>query len=355
MSERPAFTLTTVILLLASVSVFSVVAPPPAVADEEPVIGFALPTLAQWRWKFDKKWFKERADELGARKVITQAANEDEATQTNQVQNMLVQGIDALVIAPVNVSTASTLVNMAREQGVPVVSYNYLISDADLQYFVARDNKFVGEFTAEKALENRPNGNYVIASGDPGTDVAQLWTEGVMEVLEPEVEAGNINVVSQQFHAAWKPSGALKQVENALTKTNNDVDVVLGTYDGFILAVLEPLQEAGLAGETYLAGQDLFERSARLMTEDPPKVHMSAWTDLRDMAHSAAEAAYKLAKGKTPPSNVKKSNGTVEVPGKMIKAFPVTPDSLCGFLQDTGWFPIDEIYTGPRDGECSSK
>lgn len=319
---------------------------PSATPEDDITIAFALPTLAQWRWQFDRDWFIDEAERLGA-KVIVQSAEDDEAVQANQVETMLAQQPDVLVLGPVNVETAHSLVNMARADGVPVVSYNYFIDNADIQYFVARDNKQVGVFTAEMALEARPGGNFVIASGDPGTDVAQEWTAGVMEVLEPAQAEGKIRIVSQEFHRGWDPALALAQVEAALVETNNQVDAVLGTYDGFTLAAMEALEEAGLIGKTWIGGQDVFDEKARAIVEG--RAHMSAYTDLEQMARAAARAAVSLARGEEPEGN-EVVNG---IPGTRVDSYPVTAENMCTFLKETGWFTLEEVYVNvPVPDNC---
>ena len=304
-------------------------------------IALALPTLAQWRWQFDLKWIQEEVQRQGGH-FIWQAAQDDERLQVSQVENMLAQGIDVLILSPMNIETSATIVRAAKEQKVPVISYNSLVQKADVDFFVARDNVAVGRLTAELAVQAAPKGNYVICSGDPGTDIAQEKTQGYMTILQPHVNRGDIKLVSQQFHKGWDPQGCLKQVEDALVKTNNKTDALLANYDGFTLAALPAFKQAGLLGKVWIGGEDVFPEAAQAIAEG--NMAMSAYTDLKEMAQKAVQAAFALANGQVPTSNTLQDNGFKKVPGDSIDSFAVTKDNLCKFLKDTGWASFEKVY-----------
>ena len=241
-------------------------------------IGFSLGTLAQRRWQIDRRFVEERATELGF-DVAVQAAEDDERLQVSQAENLIAQGVDALILSPVNVETAAPAVATAKEAGIPVVSYNSLVLGADVDYWVARDNGSVGRLQAEMAVAAAPTGNYLVISGEGGVDVAQEKTAGNLEVLQPLIDAGDIDLVSQEYHRAWDPALGLAQVENALSSTDNEIAAILCNYDGFVLSALEALREVDLVGRTFLAGEDVFEEVARGIVAGD--VEMSVYTTSR--------------------------------------------------------------------------
>lgn len=312
-----------------------------AAALEGGTIGFSLGSLAQRRWQIDRRFVEERAAELGF-DVAVQAAEDDERLQVSQAENLIAQGVDALILSPVNVETAAPAVQTAKEAGIPVVSYNSLVLGADVDYWVARDNTSVGVLQAERAIEAKPQGNYLIISGEGGVDVAQEKTAGNFEILQPLIDAGDINLVSQEYHRAWDPALGLAQVENALSSTNNDIDAILCNYDGFVLSALEALREAGLVGSTFLAGEDVFEEVAKAIVAGD--VAMSVYTDLEEMATTAVDAAVGLAGGESVESNDVIDNGFAEIPGARIGTIAVTDQNMRQFLEDTGWLPVDAVY-----------
>ncbi|MGB3733143.1 substrate-binding domain-containing protein [Microbacterium sp.] len=305
------------------------------------VVGLSLGTLAQRRWQFDNDYMKAAAERAGIT-LLVQAANDDTRLQASQVENLLSQNIDVLILSPIDVKASAPSVAAAKAAGVPVISYNSLVLDADVDYWVARDNVAVGTLQAELAVAAKPQGNYVIISGEGGVDIAQQKTEGNMKILQPLIDKGDIRLVSQQYHQAWDPASGLAQLEDALSVTSNKIDAVLCNYDGFIVSALPALESAGLLGQTFLGGEDVFQEVAQAIVKG--NATMSAFTPLKDMAEAAIEAAAALGAGKTPTSDATMDNGTKKVPGRQIVAIAVTAESMEQFIADTGWLTKAEVY-----------
>jgi D-xylose transport system substrate-binding protein len=311
-----------------------------AFAESEILVGFSFPSFEHFRWAHDRAYFEKRADELGM-KYIIQGAEEDAAKQDAQVEAMLSRGIKALIIIPVNIDAGKTLVERVKaDTNIPIISYNYVIPSSKLDYWTARDNYLVGEIQAKYALEKAQKGNWAIVSGPSGVDVARQKTEGAMRVLKPHIDSGEIKIVSHEWHDAWRSEGALAQIENALTQTHNDLKAVIANEDGLALGSLRALTEQGLAGKVFVSGEDVFPEVAREIVKG--NITISAWTDLIQMGHSAANAAFALAKGQKPEANDKVTIEGVEVPGMRIQSRGVTKENLAEFLKLTDWLkPAD--------------
>ncbi|MGH9819895.1 MAG: substrate-binding domain-containing protein, partial [Pyrinomonadaceae bacterium] len=124
-------------------------------------IGFAMDTLKEERWVRDKDAFEARCKALNVDCVITVADNKADK-QANDVDNLLTQGIDALVIAPSNATQASSMVDKAKAQGVPVISYDRLINSDKIDLYISHQVPVIGQKIAEYALQKVPKGNYVM-------------------------------------------------------------------------------------------------------------------------------------------------------------------------------------------------
>lgn len=308
---------------------------------EDILVGFSFTSFEHFRWEHDRRYFENRADELGL-KYIVQGAQEDITKQETQVEAMLAQGIQALVLLPVNIDAAVALVErVKRDAGIPVISYNYVVPTPKLDYWCARNNYLVGEIQAEHALKQAEFGNWAIVSGPAGVDVARQKTEGALRVLKPHIDSGEIKIVSHEWHDAWRAEGALNQIENALTRNNNDIKAIVANEDGLALGSLQALEEQGLDGKVWLCGEDVFPEVAREIVNG--RISMSAWTDLIQMGSSAADAAYALARGETPPSNDVEMVGDVEIPGMRIESRGVTPETLREFLELTDWLDPNDV------------
>jgi D-xylose transport system substrate-binding protein len=310
-------------------------------AAEGVLVGFSFPSFEHFRWAHDRHYFETRANELGM-KYIIQGADEDVTKQDAQVDAMLSQGIKVLILIPVNIDAGKDLVErVKKDAGIPVISYNYVVPTPKLDYWCARDNYLVGEIQAKEALQRAKKGNWAIVSGPNGVDVARQKTEGAMRVLKPFIDSGEIKIVSHEWHDAWRSEGALHQIENALTRTNNNLQAVVANEDGLALGSLRALTEQGLAGKVFVSGEDVFPEVAREIVKG--NITVSAWTDLIQMGRSAAEAALALAQGKKPVANDKVNIDKVEIPGMRIQSRGVTKDNLAEFLKLTDWLKPGDV------------
>src|SRR5258706_556305 len=116
-------------------------------------IGFSMDTLKEERWQRDKQLVEQRAKEVGA-SLDVQVANGDDAVQTKQADNMLTKGVDVLIVAPHNGEIAASIVEAAHRKGVPVISYDRLIRNADVDLYVSHQVERIGEMQAEYALKH---------------------------------------------------------------------------------------------------------------------------------------------------------------------------------------------------------
>src|SRR5215208_1783109 len=161
-------------------------------------IGLSMDTLKEERWQRDRDLFVAKAKELGA-EVLVQAANGDDALQNSQPENLLTQGVDVLLVAPHNGKTAAIIVESAHKAGVPVIAYDRLINDADLDLYISFDNVGVGEMQAKYITERKPGGSYVLIGGAPTDNNALLFRKGQMNVIQPLVDKGAIKLISDQW------------------------------------------------------------------------------------------------------------------------------------------------------------
>src|ERR1700749_1804888 len=165
------------------------------------------------------KYFEQRAKELNI-KVVTLAADNDNAKQIAQVEDVLTQGAKVLVIQPTDSSAAAAYVRLAHERGAKVIAYDRAIVSPDLDYYVSHDSYRVGVLQAQAALAaTGGRGKYVLLAGPAGHSVPTEITRGYEDTLAPYIARGDVEVVMKQSHSAWSPEQALRTVEDALTRT----------------------------------------------------------------------------------------------------------------------------------------
>src|SRR5258707_10358291 len=190
-------------------------------------IGFSMDTLKEERWQRDKALVEARCKEVGAECEV-QVANGDDAVQTKQCDNLLTKGVDVLIVAPHNGQIAASIVESAHKQGVPVISYDRLIRNADVNLYVSHQVVKIGQMQAQYALDHAPKGNYVLIGGSPTDNNAILLRDGQMSVLKPAIDRGDIKIISDQFPKEWRAEGALRITEDALTRTGKNLQAILG-------------------------------------------------------------------------------------------------------------------------------
>ena len=288
------------------------------------------------RWKnADQAGFESEAKKEGIQYVI-QASQNSETVQTSQVENMLTQGVDALVLTPVNGNAAAALVRKANQAKVPVVNYNFLALKADVACFVGRDAIQMAESIAQAAVKAQPKGNYMLVLGEEGTSVAQEERKGYLNVIQPYVDKGDIKIVSEQFNKGWSTDSARAQVENALTKVKNDVAAIVCANDGTAYGAIQALQAQGLAGKVWVNGVDAESHAQELIKQG--LMTLSNFTDFYQSGIEAAKAAVKLANGEAIDTGSVVNNGLKDVPWIKVINFNVTKDNIEKAAQDYPWW-----------------
>jgi D-xylose transport system substrate-binding protein len=316
--------------------------------DRKIRIGFSMDTLKEERWHRDRDLLVKRAGELGA-EVLVQAANGNDALQNSQAENMLTQGVDVLLVAPHNGKSAAVIVEAAHKAGVPVIAYDRLINDADVDLYLSFDNERVGQMQAEYLVQRRPKGSYVVIGGAPTDNNAHLYHKGQMNVLEPLVKRGEIRIVADQWARDWLAVEALKIMENALTRTANQVDAVVAANDGVAGGAIQALSEQNLAGKTLVSGQDAELSACQRIAAGTQS--MTVYKPIQRLAYKAAEVAVKLAR-KQPHGETTRGvpNGKLNVPSILLEPIAVDKDNLVSTVIADGYQKLEDVYRDvPKD------
>ena len=264
--------------------------------NERVKIGFSMDTVKEERWQRDRELVRKRAEEIGA-DVDVQVANGNDSDQIKQAENMLTQGVDVLIVAPHNGEISASIVEAAHRQGVPVISYDRLIKNSDVDLYISHQVVKMGEMQAKYLLDHvskRP-ANFVLVGGSPTDNNALLLHEGQMNVLKPAVDRGEVKIVADQYAKEWQAAAALNIVENALTQAHNQVDAVVASNDGTARGAVQALEGQGLAGKVLVSGQDADLASLKLIVEG--KQTMTIYKSIQPLAAGAVDAAVKLARG----------------------------------------------------------
>ena len=275
---------------------------------------------------------------------MVQWANYDQTKQENQVDNLITQGIDALILIAVS-SNMSATVEKVKEEGIPVVCYDNFVENAPLDAYLDRDNVEAGRIQMKAAMESMGGkGKIAIIHGEPTSSVVLGMKKGYDEVLAsyPDVE-----VVLEQYCEGYSAEKALKYAENALSANNDDIQAIVCTADVLTLGILPALESAGLAGQVYLTGMDC--EVAAMQADNKGYIGVDIWTEIDVCASEAAKAAIALVKGEEVDYDEMIDNGDYKVPKKYVPIVGVTKDNIEEWttqIAPEGWITMEQIESG---------
>jgi len=318
----------------------------------EPVsIGFSMDTLKEERWQRDKELVEKRAKEVGA-SLSVQVANGDDSLQIKQAENLLTQGVDVLIVAPHNGEVAASIVEAAHRQGVPVISYDRLIKNADVDLYVSHQVVKIGEMQAKYLLDNvnKKPANFVIVGGSPTDNNALLLHQGQMNILQPAIDRGDVKIVADQYAKEWQASAALNIVENALTRANNQVDAVVASNDGTARGAVQALQGQNLAGKVLVSGQDADLASLQLILQGTQT--MTVYKPIEPLANAAVDSAIKLARGEQVSTSDKINNGLKDIPSILLEPIAVDRSNIVSTVVKDGYQTLEKICANLPPDKC---
>ena len=305
-------------------------------------IGFAMDTVKEERWQRDHEAFEAHCKEINVECVITVADNKADK-QANDVDNLLTQGIDALVIAPHDATQAASMVDKSKAQGIPVISYDRLINSDKIDLYISHQVPVIGKKIAEYALEHVPTGNYVMVYGSSKDNNAKIMQKAELEVLQPAIDSGKIHKVAEQFIDDWRPDLALNFAENALTRNNDNVQAFVVSNDGMAGGVVSALGQRGLAGKVLVTGQDAGLEALQNIAEG--KQTMTVYKPIIPLASQAVDAAVKLAHGE-PLTTTPFHNDAInkDVPAILLEVTVVDKSNLMDTVIKDGYAKYEDVY-----------
>ena len=314
----------------------------PAADGEEFTIGIAFANENGARWHYDEKFMVETIEAAGG-KALVQWANYDQTKQENQVDNLITQGVDAMILIAVSSNMSST-VEKIKAEGIPVVCYDNFVLDAPLDAYLDRDNVEAGRIQMQAAMDAiGGKGKIAIIHGEPTSSVVLGMKEGYDEILAdyPDVE-----VVLEQYCESYSAEKALKYAENALSANNDDIQAIVCTADVLSLGILPALESAGLAGKVFLTGMDC--EVAAMQEVNKGYIGLDIWTEIDVCATEAAKAAIALVKGEEVAYDEMVDNGEYQVPKKFVPIVGVTKDNIEEWATEIapeGWITMEEIQS----------
>jgi D-xylose transport system substrate-binding protein len=287
--------------------------------------------------------------------IIYSNADQDPAKQQQQAEAAITKGAKVLVLDPVDAASAGAVVARAKQSQIPVISYDRLITDADVDYYISFDNEKVGKLQGEsltkKLKDDGASGSIVMINGAPTDNNAKLFKEGAHSVID----GSGFKVAKEYDTPDWSPDKAQQEMEQAITALGKDGFV--GAYaanDGTAGGAIAAMKGNGIDPKTIpTTGQDA--ELAAIQRILAGEQYMTVYKAIKPEAEAAAELAAALAKGEKPPSglvNDKVDNGMKEVDSVLLQPVAVTTDNIQDTIVKDGFWKASEICTGKYAAAC---
>ena len=300
--------------LLLLVGLFAACAPKePTKTDDVPEegkakIGFSLSTLGNAFFVGMRAGIVDKCAELGVT-LVEANADGDIATQAAQIEDLISQGVQALIVNPVDSDAIVASEKKAVEAGIPVIYCDRGSTGDGYTCFIATDNVAMGVLAAQSIAEfltdryGEPKGNVVEIQGLIGTSAARDRGEGFNTEI---AKYPNIKIVAQQA-GDFNQETSLNVMQNII-QANDQIDAVYGHNDDCTLGALKAIESAGLLktvgeeGHIYIIGIDgIYDALTAIKAG---KIDVTISQTPITMGASAVELALKVINGGSVEKNI---------------------------------------------------
>lgn len=313
-------------------------------------IALLLPETKTTRYEsFDKPIFESKVAELCSDCEVSYFnANQDDATQRQQVDTAINQDVDVIVLDPVVTDSAAAMTEDAQAAGIKVIAYDRFIEGAD--YYMSFDNERVGQLQAEALVEAMGDkGNILMLNGSPTDPNAAQFKSGAHSVLDDS----GVKILDggEYDNPDWSPNNAQKFVTDKLSVFDpSQINGVYAANDGQAGGVVAALTGAGIPADKLppITGQDA--ELAAIQRIVAGEQYMTVFKSYFIEAEKAAEVAVTLATGED-------VTGTTDFEGVASFIFDpvvVTKDNVKTEIVDSGLYTVEDICTADYADACAA-
>lgn len=288
--------------------------------------------------------------------VLYSNADQDAAKQQSQAEAAITNGANVLVLDPVDSASAVAIVTKAKQQKVPVISYDRLINSADIDAYISFDNEQVGKLQAtalvDKLKKDGKSGEIVMINGAPTDNNAGLFKKGAHSVID----SSGFKVGAEYDTPDWSPDKAQSEMDQAITQLGKDKFIgVYAANDGTAGGAISSMKGAGISPIPPVTGQDA--EVAGIQRVLAGEQYMTVYKAVKPEAENAAVMALALAQGKPLPTDLVKdkvNNKTKDVPASILTPVAVTKDNVKSTVIADGFWTVAVICTDAYKAACTA-
>ncbi|MFF7387549.1 multiple monosaccharide ABC transporter substrate-binding protein [Streptomyces scabiei] len=326
-------------------------------------IGISMPTKSSERWIADGDNVVKDLKSKGYKTQLV-FGEDDPAKQVSQIENMITQGVKALIVAAIDNKSMNNVLQQAKDANIPVISYDRLILGTEnVDYYASFDNEKVGELQANYIVEKlglkdgskKGPFNIELFAGSNDDNNTRYFFNGAMNVLKPYIDKKQLVVKSGETDITkvttlrWDGATAQRRMDDILTKDykSGKVDAVLSPYDGISIGILSALKSDGYGSKDkplpIVTGQDAEVASVKSIIADEQS--MTVYKDTRELAKVASNMVDALLNDKKPETNDTETydNGSKVVPAYLLEPVAVDKTNYQKVVVDSGYIKAGDL------------
>ena len=259
--------------------------------EDKVQIGLTVDSFVIERWIRDRDVFVATARELGA-EVNVQDAGADVKEQISQIEYFINKQVDVIVVIARDCGALSDAIQKAQSAGIPVISYDRMVNNANTDLYISFDNRKVGEIMAQALVNALPQGGDVfMIQGSSSDNNVQMVKQGFDDMLADT----DLHVVYEANCDGWTAELAAGYVEEALEKYPHVKGIMCGN-DDIASQVVQVLAENQLGRKCGCCRSGW--RSCSLSENSRRTQYMTAFKPIEDLARKAAKYAVEMGSGK---------------------------------------------------------
>lgn len=303
-------------------------------------IGFSIDTLAIERWQRDLDVFMNRVKEMGANVIVQNAGNSVEE-QNRQLMYLLDQNVDVVVVLPKQDDAISESIQKIKSKNIPVISYDRLIRNTDVDLYITIDSQQVGEIMAQGLLEKTDKNNWFCMLGAKEDYNMTLIMSGIHNVIKNTP----VTIGHTFYTSGWNYDFAYQEMVRLLSEDKLPDAIICGN-DAIADSVLSAINLYYPDKHIPICGQDADIAACQNIVQG--KQDFTIYKPIAQLAETCAEYAYRLAGGEKLETITENlaiiDNGYDSIPVLWLEPTLVAKDNMDNVIIESGFHTHGEVY-----------
>lgn len=303
-------------------------------------VGFSIDTLAIERWQRDMDVFINKVKEMGADVIVQNAGNSIEE-QNRQLMYLLERNVDVVVVLPKKADAITESVQKLRAKGIPVISYDRLALNADLNLYLTIDSKKVGEQMALEMLRHTNGKNWYLILGPAEDYNMTLIKDGISRIIKDT----NVKINHVFYTDGWNYDLSYQEMVRIL-KSDTFPDAIICGNDAVASSVIQAISHYYPDTHIPVCGQDADISACQYIIQG--KQEFTIYKPIVKLAEVAAECAVKLARHEEITDTGLRSsyidNGFGRIPTIWLDPSYVDKNNIDKVIIESGFHSAASVY-----------